>query len=132
MFVQTNQPALAECLSMVTFYMKHEKTNMNILTVVERGSNWGVAAIQRARTDRDLVLAQGGDAADPCQDSRGALRAHPTAQSDHADQRNSEGSCPAVLRIETMTKKNTKTKTMTKTNTLREHPQRALPETCEL
>ena len=65
MFVQTNQPALAECLSMVTFYMKHEKTNMNILTVVERGSSWGVAAIQRCRTDGDDVLAQGGDAADP-------------------------------------------------------------------
>ena len=79
MFVQTNQPALAECLSMVTFYMKHEKTNMNILTVVERGSNWDVAAIEWARPAGNLVLVEGGVAADPGQVSLGALRADPTS-----------------------------------------------------
>ena len=76
--------------------MKHEKTNKKILTVVELWSIWHLAAIERARPARVLLLGKGWDAANPSQVSRGeALRAHPASQSDNDNQRNIEGNCPA-------------------------------------
>ena len=102
MFIQTYQSELAECLCTLIsvywrgdmFYLSQERTNM--LSVVERGSNWVLAPTKRTRPAGLLQLGQGGDAPDPRQVSRArALRAQPTSQSDNAVQRNNEGSCLA-------------------------------------
>ena len=51
-------------------YLSHEKANMLILSVVERGSNWVLAPTKRTRPAGLLQLGQGGDAPDPRQVSR--------------------------------------------------------------